>query len=195
VRGVEQVRRLLSEADAFEKGGAYEFRVEVESRSTHEIRYRGLAVEREAPPDEWPLLAGEAIQNLRSALDHMVYTASGERSGTQFPIFTKPQDFQAKESRMLAGVSGPVKATIEKAQPYQRNPNAPNRAMLEGLRVLSNTDKHRTLATIVSAVHGEGVGLFHGRGSHVGGVRDRQATRQRRDTRLDLYRQFRIGTR
>jgi hypothetical protein len=91
----------------------------------------------------------------------LVYTESGERSGTQFPICTNAQAFQAKES-WIAGVPGPVKATIEKAQPYQKNPNAPARAMLEGLRELSNTDKHRTLATIVSAVHYEGVGMWEG---------------------------------
>jgi hypothetical protein len=162
MRGVEQVRRLLGEADAFEKGSAYEFRVEIESRSTHEIRYRGLAVEREASRDEWPLLAGEAIQNLRSALDHMVYTASGERSRSQFPIFTDPCEFQVLGSRMIRRVPEPVRAAIEEAQPYRRNPNTPDNAMLARLRLLSNRDKHRTLATIVSAVHHEGVGLSTG---------------------------------
>jgi hypothetical protein len=161
-RGVEQVRQLLAETDAFERRNAYTFRVEIEARSTNQIRYRGLAVEHEAPPDAWPLLAGEAIQNLRSALDHMVYTASGERSRTQFPIFKDACEFQVLGSRMLKGVPDPVRATIENAQPYQTNPNAPARAPLELLHVLSNRDKHRTLATIASAVQHEGVGISEG---------------------------------
>jgi hypothetical protein len=158
IRGVEQVRQLLAEADAFEKRDAYVFRADVESRSTHEITYRCFAVEREAPPDEWPLLAGEAIQNLRSALDHMVYAASGEHDWTQFPIFTDPAAFEKKGPDMLQGVPDSVRATIERAQPYHNFPPAPRQTMLEQLRVLSNRDKHRTLATVATGVVREGVG-------------------------------------
>jgi hypothetical protein len=162
VRGVEQVKQLMAEAEAFEQRRAYVFRTEVESRSMHEIRYRSLAVEREAPPDDWPLLAGEAIQNLRASLDHMVYAKSGERSRTQFPIFTDHREFHARGLPMLKGVPDSVRATIEKAQPYQNYPPNPGEAMLERLRVLSNLDKHRTLTAIASAVVHEGIGLREG---------------------------------
>ena len=161
-RGVGQVRSLLDEADAFEKRDAYVFRTEVESRSAQAITYRSFAVEREAPPEEWPLLAGEAIQNIRSSLDHIVYAASGGQDRTQFPIFTDPDDFEEKAPGLLAGVPDSVRATIEKAQPYRDYPPDPAQAMLEQLRVLSNLDKHRTLATVVSAVHREGVGTQTG---------------------------------
>jgi hypothetical protein len=161
-RGVEQARQLLAEAEAFENRSAYVFRTEVESRSTHEITYRSFAVEREAPPQDWPLLAGEAIQNLRSALDHMVYAASGGEERTQFPIFTDPDRFREKAPGMLQGVPESVRAAIEKAQPYRDYQPDPRQAMLEELRVLSNRDKHRTLATIASAVVNEGVGVSEG---------------------------------
>ena len=162
MRGVDQVRRLLGEADAFENCDAYVFRTEVEARSTHAITYQSFAVERKAPSDEWPLLAGEAIQNIRSALDHMVYAASGGQSRTQFPIFTDPVEFEKKAPGMLVGVPDSVRETIEKAQPYRDYPPDPAQTMLEQLRVLSNLDKHRTLATVVSAVHREGVGTQTG---------------------------------
>jgi len=163
MRGVEQVKRLSGEADAFENRDAYVFRVEVESRSPRKIKYRGLAVEREAPSDEWPLLAGEAIQNLRSALDHIVWASIKRPSSrTGFPIFTDPCEFQVLGGRMLQGVPEPIRATIEKAQPYRTSPNAPAQAMLEQLRVLSNRDKHRELATVASAVQHEGVGIPEG---------------------------------
>jgi hypothetical protein len=158
LRGVEQVKQLSAKADAFENRQAYRFRTAIESRSSHQITYRCFAVEREAPPEDWPLLAGEAIQNLRSALDHIVYAASGGQDWTQFPIFTNPGKFKEKASRMLQGVPEPVRETIEKAQPYRTYPPAPAQAMLEQLRVLSNLDKHRTLTTIASAVVHEGVG-------------------------------------
>jgi hypothetical protein len=157
-RGVTQVRELLAAADAFESRDAYAFRTEIEAKSTHEIRYRSFALEQEAPPDDWPLLAGEAIQNLRASLDHMVYTASGEQDRTQFPIFTDPDKFQEKAPAMLEGVPESVVATIERAQPYRSYAADPAQTMLEQLRLLSNRDKHRTLATIASAVVREGVG-------------------------------------
>lgn len=157
-RGVEQVRRLSAEADAFERRDAYQFRTEIESRSSRQITYRCFAVEREAPPEDWPLLAGEAIQNLRASLDHIVYAASGGKDWTQFPIFTDPGKFKEKAPGMLQGVSALVRTTIENAQPYRTYAPDPAQAMLEQLRVLSNLDKHRTLATIASAVQHEGVG-------------------------------------
>jgi integrase len=162
LRGVEQVGQLLADVDAFENRNAYVFRTEVESRSMREITFRALAVEREVPPEDWPLRAGEAIQNLRAALDHMVYAASGERDRTQFPIYTDADRFHENAPRMLQGVPESVVTTIEKAQPYQNHPSAPERAMLEQLRMLSNRDKHRTLATIASAVVREGVGMSRG---------------------------------
>jgi hypothetical protein len=162
MRGVDHARRLLQEAGAYEKRNAYVFRAAVESRSANHIKYRCLAVEQEPPSDEWPFLAGEAIQNLRSALDHLVYAASGGRSRSQYPIFTDPCEFQVWGGRMLEGVPQSVRATIEKAQPYRTYPPAPAQAMLEQLRLLSNLDKHRTLATIASAVHHDGVGISTG---------------------------------
>jgi hypothetical protein len=161
-RGVKQVERLCREADAFENRNAYVFSKEIESRSAHKITYRCLALEREPPSDEWPLLAGEALHNIRSALDHVVYAASGERSRTQFPIFTDPCEFQVLGGRMLQGVPEAIRTAIEKAQPYRTFPDAPAQAFLEQLRLLSNLDKHRTLATIASAVQHEGVGTPEG---------------------------------
>lgn len=162
-RGVEQIKTLRGEADTFENTDAYVFRVEIESRSTHKIRYRSFAVEREAPSDEWPLLAGEAIQNIRSALDYVV-NASVKRPSTQtgFPIFTDPCEFQVLGARKLQGVPEAMRTAIEKAQPYRTSPAAPAQAMLEQLRMLSNLDKHRSLATVASAVLHEGVGLADG---------------------------------
>ena len=68
------------------------------------------------------MLAGDAIQNLRAALDHIVYAASGGEEQTKFPIFTDPAKFQQKAPGMLKGVPASVAATIEKAQPYRNSP-------------------------------------------------------------------------
>lgn len=156
-RGVEHIKTLGWEADTFNDGSNYEFRVEREPRAPNHVEYRCFAIERQPLPDHWPLLAGEAVQNLRSALDHAVYAVAG-RSKSQFPIFTNPDDFQARSKDALRGVPEAMRATIERAQPYNRAPKNPRRARLAVLNALSNLDKHRVLAVVASATRLEYVG-------------------------------------
>ena len=162
-RGVQQVQRLRSEVEAFEGGNAYTFRMDVESRTTNSVTYRCVATEREPPSDEWPLLAGEAIQNLRSSLDHVIWaSAEPPSSQNQFPICTDPDSFAKAAKKKLRRVPEPVRTVVEKWQPYRRSSDAPAHAMLEQLRVLSNRDKHRMLTAFVAAVGFEGVGVPDG---------------------------------
>ena len=160
-RGVEQVKTLRSEAEAFVDADAYRFRVDGERRSPKELFCRCFAVERYAPPPHWPLLAGEAVQNLRSALDHAVWSVASkrDRDRTQFPIFTDPCEFQVLGARMLKGVPKPIRALIEEAQPYRRLPQRPALHALEWLRTLSNIDKHRALHTVAAFVSNEFIGI------------------------------------
>lgn len=161
-RGIEHVETLCGEARAFEDDEAYLFESERKARSAKEVEYRCFAVQRKDMPSHWPLLAGEAIQNLRSALDHLVYELSGGNRRTQFPIFTDPCEFQVLGSRKLKGVPEAKRALIEKAQPYRFMPEDAAHHPLAQLSALSNRDKHRVLATIVSAVTREGVGVPDG---------------------------------
>ena len=163
-RGIEQAQTLGAEAGAFENRRAYVFEPKPESRSSEEVEYRCFATEREAPPDHWPLLAGEAVHNLRAALDHFVYAAAKgrERGKTQFPIYTDPCEFQVLSPRFVRGVPEAVRARIEGAQPYRRSPSDPTEDALALLRTLSNRDKHRILNSFAAAVTNEGVGLPHG---------------------------------
>ncbi len=103
------------------------FRTEVESRTAESVTYRSIATEREPPSDEWSLLAGEAIQNLRASLDHVVWASAAEDKRSQqtaFPICTDPRNFQVSGAHNLKGVPEPVRAVIEKAQPYRTSPQA-----------------------------------------------------------------------
>jgi hypothetical protein len=160
---VEQVQRLRSEVEAFERGDAYTFRMDVESRTTTSITYRCVATERQPPSDEWPLLAGEAIQNLRSSLDHVIWaSAAPPGSQTEFPICTEPGNFAKAAKKKLRHVPDPVRAAVEKWQPYRTSPDAPAHAMLEELRTLSNRDKHRMLTAFATAIGFEGVGVSDG---------------------------------
>jgi len=102
-RGIEHVKTLSKEAATFEDDKAYLFEVERKARSAQEIEYRCFAVQRKPMPSHWPLLAGEAIQNLRSSLDHLVYEKSGGNRRTQFPIFTDACEFKVLSPRKLKG--------------------------------------------------------------------------------------------
>lgn len=162
-RGVEHIKTLCDEAGDFESEKAYVFRTEPEPRSAHEIAYHCFATERQPPPSHWPLLAGEAIQNLRSALDHAVWSAwkavptnTGDGNHTQFPIALDPRSFSSQAGAYLIGVPQPTQKLIEDTQPYRRLPQNPSRDALYHLRTLSNIDKHRTLAAVVCAVDFEG---------------------------------------
>jgi hypothetical protein len=155
------VRSLLAETGNFEQSGAFIFETEVEAISSKELTFRCFALQRKALPPDWSLRVGEAIQNLRSSLDHLVYAASqGPRA--QFPIFTDPDGFAQRGATMLAGVPENMVRRIEAAQPYRVAPESPDHDLLELLRRWSNIDKHRVLTAVVSAVLHEAIGVNEG---------------------------------
>ncbi|MGW4125787.1 hypothetical protein [Nocardia sp. NPDC004711] len=112
---------------------------------------------REPIPDEWPLLTGDVLTNLRAALDHSVYghadarneLTDKQRKALQFPIIEKLDSWNNSKTGppvTLAPLLDPkVFAVIEKRQPChadgQDNP-------LALLNELVNGDKHRTLRVI-----------------------------------------------
>src|SRR5688500_20305478 len=107
-RGIEHIKRLRDETSAFVEKDGYVFRTDHERRSPSEVVYRSIAIERVPIPDEWALLAGEAVQNLRSGLDHAVWSAwksipgnSGDGRHTEFPIYTDPDRFRENAPRKL----------------------------------------------------------------------------------------------
>jgi hypothetical protein len=161
-RGIEHIETLREEIAEFEDGDAYVFSTEREPRSAQEIFHRCFATEIKPPPDHWPLLVGEAIQNLRSALDHAVYALAPkrQRNRTQYPIFTDECEFQVIGSTLLPGVPPAIRALIQESQPYRCLPQAPDLDSLEILRTLSNIDKHRELTALAVAIEFESIGTF-----------------------------------
>jgi len=116
----------------------------------------------------WGILFGDALHNLRSALDHLVWqlvllngkTPSG---ANQFPICDTGATYwsagwkDGKKTRStrewrLEGVSDAHKALIDEMQPYRTRipPGAVH--VLSTLRDLSNHDKHRLVHLTVFAV-------------------------------------------
>jgi len=67
IRGLEQVAAICREVKAFESADAYGVTTKREVRASGQIEYTCFAVERQAPSDQWPLLLGDAIHNLRAS--------------------------------------------------------------------------------------------------------------------------------
>jgi hypothetical protein len=116
-------------------------------------------------PLDWSVIVGDVLQNLRAALDHVLWQlviANGCKPGfgNSFPIFDKlpPEDpshpDRERWNRHVKGVHPDAVRFIEFCQPYN-GLDTPGPHTLTGLRKLSNEDKHRTLVPALSAVHGE----------------------------------------
>ena len=111
-----------------------------------------ISVLREPDLEQWSLIAGDTIHNLRSTLDHLVYAIAvfqtksdpppGERV-LAFPICDTPELFRKTQGK-LAPLSMSVRAEIEGMQPYNR-PHKRLPPLLGLLRDFDDRDKHRLL--------------------------------------------------
>jgi hypothetical protein len=109
------------------------------------------------PRSKWGLILGDAVHNLRSALDHLVAVMVADTGNKvhrthQFPIFDQPSDWQSKVVKppknrrgFLDFIGAAHVAVIEEVQPYQP---ATGLKTLATVRDFSNTDKH-TLIHVV----------------------------------------------
>jgi hypothetical protein len=115
-----------------------------------------------APLDQWGLLAGECVHNLRSSLDNLAFALARlqrdppEKPGRiAFPIYTERSQFQKNGKANVDQLPAAVAALIEKLQPFQRDGSAalgtPDRDALVLLQWLSNTDKHRIPSVVLIA--------------------------------------------
>lgn len=125
------------------------------------------------PPEYIGLLVGDAVHNLRSALDHIVFSlavegakAAGQKltkkeaRTLQYPICDSPGDFRERVSKgCLLHVDPFAQEIIELYQPYHLQPRNPERSVPGCLRDLDNTDKHRTIATVSNIVHWDAYSL------------------------------------
>ena len=111
----------------------------------------------EPPPIEWAVVFGEAVHNMRSALDHAIYQLTIAHSGkilpmTGFPIFIEMDRFfgcggerQYKRSGIyqIRGLLPDAQTVIEGLQPY--NNADPEHTVLWSLQEAWNKDKHRII--------------------------------------------------
>lgn len=112
--------------------------------------------------DHWPLLAGDAIQNFRAALDHLMWQLAilhlgrrptkKEAPNIQFPVITHARKLVPGGHRYLTHIRPGDIQVLKPFQPYKRLKRG-RLHPLPKLVALSNTDKHRRLHLLVVAAH------------------------------------------
>jgi hypothetical protein len=116
--------------------------------------YTAYAVVREQPPRDLGPLIGDAVHNIRSALDYLIYELAPPnvraKGTTQFPISLTPQKFTDSAFR-IEGITGDERKLIERVQPYHSD--HPRTHPLAVLNRLSNRDKHRLLVPVVAGMN------------------------------------------
>lgn len=92
-----------------------------------------------------------------------MYEAAKGKGRTQFPIFINLDDFQKSGKAMIKTVPKEMWNSIESVQPFKyMSDDDAARHPLATLHALSNLDKRRVLATVVSAITHEGVAIPEG---------------------------------
>jgi hypothetical protein len=107
------------------------------------------------PPERWTLLAGDAMHNARTALDHLaarlVELQGNDPEKAAFPIFDSPPTAKNQWlfDRALEGMSRAHREAIVALQPY-KNPQTQESDILLALQDLDNLDKHRDKIPMLS---------------------------------------------
>jgi hypothetical protein len=130
----------------------------------HDLHARKLiyyVTSAEPTPDCLPLIAGDVIQNLMSALDHLAYQIVCSETGDNppnpnwiyFPIADEPEKYEAKKTGKMQGAVQGTFAAIDALKPYKGGND-----LLWALYRLNNIEKHRLLLTVGSQAAGINLG-------------------------------------
>lgn len=152
VRAKCHIADLETELRAFLNGDPYPYGVGVkrDPESRRLIYY--VASVRETP-DKIALIAGDAIQNLMSALDHLAYQLVCSDTGDAppnpnwiyFPIQDTAEKYEAKKRGKIEGAQQVTIDAIDLLKPYRGGND-----LLWMLYRLNNIEKHRMLITVGS---------------------------------------------
>ena len=150
-RGREHLERFKDECQGFLMGPPKPYEIieerQVDGGEVFDIFTIKIS---EQPPSSLSLAAGDFLQNMRSALDYMIYALTEANLGKPppsnlgrdigFPIAMRIEEFEPKKIR---AVPPNVVTIIEGLQPYHgANPDHHDLAILHRM---ANIDKHRFL--------------------------------------------------
>jgi hypothetical protein len=117
-------------------------------------------------PTTVDVIAGEVLQSLRSALDHLAYQLvlvgtgqPGPFSHVYFPIFDSAKEYGSGKLRQIKGMRQDAISAIDAIKPYKGGNDT-----LWRLHRLNNVDKHRLLVTVGSSFQSVDLGRTLTRG-------------------------------
>ena len=119
-----------------------------------------LKILKDIPFDQMALIAGDCVHNLRSALDHLIYSMAVHLEHGNiptnwkklaFPIAASSSDFADMGFR-IKSLPDRVRTAIESVQPYNR-PHAELPPLLGLLHYFDLADKHRVLNVCFTVIH------------------------------------------
>lgn len=144
-RAKEHVQAVHDTAHAFLKSDFYRLVLYQDESG----RLAAKVGELKRVPPVLSVLIGDAVHNLRSALDNLAFliakpTTRGEERDVQFPLVNVPREFQGTCRKRLPNADPAVVAEVERLQPYHSR-TWPETALLWQLIKMSNWDKHRAL--------------------------------------------------
>ena len=154
--GKRRLLELSGEINEFLKTKSHGTKIELDPTSG----WHTLTTEVLRPLDpDWPLIAGDGIQNLRNALDHVAWAFALSNCGdvpdrpteVSFPISTKRRSFL--NATVKNWVDREQFSFMEERQPFRNA--VPENDPLYVLRELSNRDKHRVLHTTKTFLRGD----------------------------------------
>jgi hypothetical protein len=132
----------------------------VEQKENAKLRTLDLTLRVNAPPplEEWSLIFGDCIHNLRSALDHLAWQLDPKPDReTEFPIFLEPPHRWPPScvARMKSG----AQTIIDGVQPHwetmhSREPQIHPLAAIHGLDI---DDKHKIVIRTAEALGGDSI--------------------------------------
>lgn len=142
-------------SDLFVKAGSYSVTGDRDPQTREPFYYVSDA---SPVPPSIMVIVGDAIQNLRTALDYLanaLVIANGKkpRSTTGYPIVKDPTADEARFVSKVEGMRQEAIDTIRRQKPYQRGD-----ATLWCLHHFSNADKHRVLLGAGAALHSFNIG-------------------------------------
>jgi hypothetical protein len=151
-RADEHLDALYRETDGW--GDRDPFRIVREHNADGTVHQFSLRFKVQPDTLRWALLLGDALHNLRSALDHIVYALAVRQTGRDpppkmrdlnFPIRSSRDAWNKQADKAIAPLNEPTRAAIKKAQPYNRLKTGQGFMPVWWLRLLNDADKHRLL--------------------------------------------------
>ena len=154
------IQNLQSAVRAFHETKPYKIGTKRDPQ-TRKLIYHVLEVT--PVPGHVAVILGDALQNLRTSLDHVAHQLwrdaghRGDGRHVQFPIAADAAKYVTQSPRMVEGIGQPAVDAIRSLEPYKGGNGAYSDALWR-LNQLNNIDKHRLLITVGSAFQSVNLG-------------------------------------